>query len=1020
VRLLDKRRQVIVDVSDNLVNDALTSGNYEARPGVRIPITLPDGTVGDIDSEELPKALGMGARYRTRQEDLQSEQEQIAAIRKETFDRPALAATLGVARGATLGLSDVAIRGLGGAEAAEAARLIKEESPRASLAGEIAGGVASFVTPAGPAGALTRVLGAPTRFATQAGEKVAQGLIKGSQQLTAVQKMGRSLVGGAIEGAAIGAGQTISEAALADPELTTQKALANIGLGAVFGGGLSATGRGLLEGGKAAITGTLSQAAKTELVTQPAKVVAGKLAQMYGGVSGAIKQIDDPAWDKLWDKESAPFRETVLDAINNPRGIVDGVAKQFDGIKEFSNNLRTVANEGARIQGNILDAQVGRAPKKVLELLDDDEAIEFGVDSILKDRVIKGPKLVQAEKEAGFEVFDRIQKAGRDLTQKSDDLLAKMNAANEADRMANNGRGRALTYDEATMKDLAARTEEFSTSVAAATKPSEIAQSMTTFKNEIAQLYKIPKQKTMDLLKTENRQLWESIPEIKALWKNIQQTTVSKEVFGDLGSAMAVRANAISNVLSATDDLMSRFYRIKPGKTMNSREYVPDVAKIQSFIVNPDAARNAVRAEAVDEIKVKVRDAIEALKPIEIKASESELTRLQKLLAKTEKLAANAKGAANKAEKIEFLTGKIDGLSRQIDDAKQFNMNIDTFKNTAAKRVDSFESAFDIARDKRMAALLLSRLESTTGRSLMGGIAGGALSQTAGLLGIDTGPVGTATGILAGLALTNPKSALRYLSAMENAATGFDKMAQNAAAKFVRFDKKLGGKEGVLGKVVPAVRQSIIREKLKLEPQERPQDDETAFKAHRKKLSQLQQDPEALMMRMMDNMGDDAMNSPRLAIETQAAVMRGLSFLESKIPKDPYNPGVYPDDFVPSPVEMSHYGDYVQAVMKPKVILKQMADGNINPRTVEAIRTVYPKLYDDLLTQVTGQLMKPEKASFQARIQLGILFGIPSVKAMQPDYLARMAQLKQPQQAQQQQPQGNMAALNASSREQRV
>ena len=47
MRLLDKRRQVIVDVADNLVNDALTSGNYELRPGVRIPVTLPDARAAE-------------------------------------------------------------------------------------------------------------------------------------------------------------------------------------------------------------------------------------------------------------------------------------------------------------------------------------------------------------------------------------------------------------------------------------------------------------------------------------------------------------------------------------------------------------------------------------------------------------------------------------------------------------------------------------------------------------------------------------------------------------------------------------------------------------------------------------------------------------------------------------------------------------------------------------------------------------------------------------------------------------
>ena len=1004
MRLLDKRRQVIVDVADNLVNDALTSGNYELRPGVRIPVTLPDGTVGDLDSEEMPKALQMGVRYRTAAEDREAAQAEIQAIRKEAADMPVTAAGLGALRGATFGLSDVAIRAGLGKETAEFAREVRDVSPTASIAGEIVGGIAGLAT------------GAPVAAATAAGAKAASVIGRGAQQLTAVQKMGRALVGGTVEGAAIGAGQTVSEMALADPELTTQKALANVGLGALFGGGLSVAGRGALEGAKAASVGLLAAAAKTDLATKPAEFAARQIAEVYGAASGAVKQIDDPLWKKLWDKGSKKFREIIIKAMDNPRAVLEGVAEQFDDIKNFFNDLSVVAREGADIQAKILDSQTGRTPKKVLKALDDDDAAEFGVDAILEDRVIKGPNLVKAEKEAGFEVFDRIQAKGKELVQRGDDLLAKMRETNAADRSFD----RTATYDDFTIRDLASRLEDFSTNVAGATKPSQVARAMTTFKNETAQLFKIPKGKTLDLIKTENRPLWEAIEAVRPFWAEVKDTTISKDVFGDLGSAMARRAEIINNVLTATDDLLGRFYRITPGKTMNAREYVPDMAKINSFIINPDAARNAVKAEAIERIKTRVRDAVAKLEPLDIKASQDDLARLQRDLAKVERIPANKKGAANKQEKIDFLKAKIDDIQRNIDDATQFNANIESFKKSAIKRVDGFEQAFNIATEKRQAILMLNRLEAATGRSLIGGAAGAGLAQLGGLVGIDTGPVATGIGLVSGLALGNPKAMLKYLSAMENAADGFDRMAKNASEKFVKFDKKIGGVEGVIGKAVPAVRQTYIRDKLRMEPTERPQDDESAFRAHRKKLTSMQQDPEALMLRVMDNMGEDAMDSPRLLIETQATVTRGLSFLESKIPKDPYNPGVYPDDFVPSPVEMSHYGDYVQAVMKPKIILKQMSEGNINPRTVEAIKAVYPKMYDDLLTQVTGQLMKPEKASFQARIQLGILFGIPSVKAMQPDYLARMAALKQPQQAQQQQPQGNMAALNASNREQRV
>ena len=737
-----------------------------------------------------------------------------------------------------------------------------------------------------------------------------------------------------------------------------------------------------------------------------------------------------PEWDKLWDRGNAKFREDILEASANPRALVEGVAKQFDDVKNFGQELSDVASQGAKIQGQILDSQTGRVPKQVLKQLDDDTAEEFGIDAILENRVIKGPSLVQAEKEAGYATFDRIQQTGRNLVTKGDELLTKMRTANETERSF----GRSPMYDDATIRDLASRIEGFSTSVASASKPSEIASAMTQFKNELAPLFKISKRKTLDDIKSENRPLWETIGELRNYWKAVKETTTSKEVFGELGSAMATRADVISQVMRYTDDLMGRFYRIKQGATMNQREYVPDLAKIKSYIVSPDAERNAVRTEAINELKDRVKEAIDKLSPINLKDSQAELTRLQKTLAKVERIPANKKGAATKDEKIKFLQSRINPLEQQIKDGEAFNANIDKFRANALKRVESFEKSFDVAVDKRMALLLLNAIESSTGRSLMGGLVGasaGGFGQE--LFGSEGRAMGSFFGGLGGLILTNPKTAMRYISAMENAASGFDKMAKNAATRFANFDKSLAIKKGLTTKAVPAVRQSIIRDRLKIEPGERAQEtDEKAFKEHRKKLGAITQDPAALFERIAAQIGDEGLQeAPRLAIDTYSTVQRAMGFLESKIPKDPYPPDAFSsDNFLPSKVELAQYGDYVEAVMKPKVILKQMEQGDINPRTVEAIRAVYPRMYQDLLSKVTETLAeKGNKVAYDQRVQLGLLFDIPSTKAMQPDYLARMMVYyggqQQETQTQTQQPMNRtqmvgFREMKVSEREQRV
>jgi hypothetical protein len=1006
MRLLDKRRQVIVDVADNLVNDALTSGNYELRPGIRIPVTLPDGTVGDLDSEEMPKALQMGVRYRTSAEDREAAQAEIQAIRKEAADMPVTAAGLGALRGATLGLSDVAIRAGLGQETAEFAREVRDVSPTASIAGEIAGGVAGLAAPI-----------APVAAATAAGAKAASVIGRGAQQLTAVQKMGRALVGGTVEGAAIGAGQTVSEMALADPELTAQKAVANVGLGALFGGGLSVAGRGLLEGTKAATTSALTAAGKTEFVPKTIKDFTGWVTEKYGNLSAisrgdfdaSLKGIEiDPRTKEIFARNNAEGRRTLVKYMNNPQQLTKEFSDSVTAGIEVADELERAASQTAKVQRGVLDAEIGKVDKAIFKRFDEDWSDEaeladdLGIEGILYRPALKGTKLEKAEKGARLKKFDAVDAEARRLIAKLDDVTAEMREGNQKFGGNVYDPGAIMVLDDA-RAELSKRIFDESRTI------TDVNDAIVAVKNQIAEQGKVFDRNPQFLSSADAR----AAEKLKNVWGELRRASTNEKLFGEFGAAVAKRADILTTIRRSVDNFNDLFF-ISRKNRQGKWERIPNDRAQDLFIRSAGNSANFKKQLALDDFKAGVREAAEQLEPLSIKGLDDEIARLEKLADQNSKRLVNQAQQAGKERAAKYLDDQIANMKAQRVAVDDFNKSVMETKQSALAKIDDIEKQIEGTIEMKVAAKLMQSLEISTGRSLMG------MAQGLGLGSLVGGPAFAVPAMMIGGALQNPKTALKFLSGIETAADGFDRMAKNASEKFVRFDKKIGGVEGVIGKAVPAVRQTIIREKLRMEPTERPQDDETAFKAHRKKLTAMQQDPESLMLRVMDNLGEDAVASPRLLIETQTTVTRGLSFLESKIPKDPYNPGVYPDDFVPSPVEMSHYGDYVQAVMKPKVILRQMSDGNINHRTVEAIKAVYPKMYDDLLTQVTGQLMRPEKASFQARIQLGILFGVPSVKAMQPDYLARMAALKQPQQAQQPQNNGNMAALNSASREQRV
>lgn len=124
------------------------------------------------------------------------------------------AGALGAARGATLGLSDLALSESGLVDP-ETLKGLSEANPITSGAGNIAGSAAAIIGTGGAAG-LTKGLGTTAKIAGQA-----------------------------LEGAAFGAGSAVSDYAMGDPNLNAQKIAAHIGTGALFGGGLGAIGEGI-------------------------------------------------------------------------------------------------------------------------------------------------------------------------------------------------------------------------------------------------------------------------------------------------------------------------------------------------------------------------------------------------------------------------------------------------------------------------------------------------------------------------------------------------------------------------------------------------------------------------------------------------------------------------------------------------------------------------------------------------------------------------------------------------------
>lgn len=197
------------------------------------------------------------------------------------FGNQAKAAGAGVARGLTLGGSDVVASAIGGDETRKSLDALRRQNPITSGVAEVAGAAAPVLLSGGAAapeeavalgageaiegasaarglsglaGSAIRTAGVAPRATAAAGSLVERGVARGLETLGYEGKTlaGRVAAGavksaasGATEGAIYGGAQAMDDSVLKGDKITAEKIVGGMGEGALFGGGIGATLGGL-------------------------------------------------------------------------------------------------------------------------------------------------------------------------------------------------------------------------------------------------------------------------------------------------------------------------------------------------------------------------------------------------------------------------------------------------------------------------------------------------------------------------------------------------------------------------------------------------------------------------------------------------------------------------------------------------------------------------------------------------------------------------------------------------------
>lgn len=270
-------------------------------------IDTSSGTLGTVPSTDVKDAISSGGYRLAKPEEIQSAQDE--QIYGQGVGSAIKAFGLGAARSGSFGLSDQFLVHSGMMKPEELANYNKYR-PGYTTAGEFGGVLGAVIAPeTGILGALS----APVRAVSGVGNAVTRGAAAVLPEATSavgrvVTQAGAHLLGSAVEGAAYGGGQSVSEQALGDPDLNGEKVIANIGKGALFG----------------AAVGTLFGAAKGAIQSK---------------VPTFLSEVDKSAIDSGNFETMVRASEDISDA--DKQGFIAGLAKE----KSNANEIRTAAND---------------------------------------------------------------------------------------------------------------------------------------------------------------------------------------------------------------------------------------------------------------------------------------------------------------------------------------------------------------------------------------------------------------------------------------------------------------------------------------------------------------------------------------------------------------------------------------------------------------------------------------------------------------------------------------------------
>lgn len=369
----------------------------------RIHVLDDTGTPVTIDQADLPAALDAGFQLET----AESVSARHVERERSTLGQKALTAGEAALSEATIGLSDAALVAGLGDEYRQAAFERRQVNPNTALAGKVVGAIAPMLASGGSSAAARGIatVGAPSRLVAGAAglvDNAAMGTLRalgytGASALSRAAARGTALaVAGAADGALMGLGQSISDAALGGTEWTAEKALATAKTNALYGlaaGGVVGAGSEL---GKAAAQSIVQRMTGGQTLREALVDFGEKRA--FKSVSGNYKKW----YDRATNFGRSPDRinrigSKLIDA-EIPLDKLDDAARALTGkVDDAGSRMQAIAKQlddaGVRVDGRAVLSKVDEQIAKLRSVeLEDFQAVARKVEKQVAPfrRVVEG------------------------------------------------------------------------------------------------------------------------------------------------------------------------------------------------------------------------------------------------------------------------------------------------------------------------------------------------------------------------------------------------------------------------------------------------------------------------------------------------------------------------------------------------------------------------------------------------------------------------------------------------------